>query len=208
MQKNHKGRVCKKRNIPVSAKEYNGSSSSETIKESKGLYVIKSCDRKITGQDKKALRTFFKRETNELNLIKDYPLLELKNVATKLDLPCAIFSTEWHPLDDELIQIAYKDHGAKINVRFSEEHLAMCKLKLLGRESYAIKRRAIELDLLAENIGDNRAGTIWSKYEILILKQQYPRKGCEIVELLDLGRSYTAIETKAKSLGLIYEETV
>ena len=190
--------------IPISDKEYMGKPLKETMQNNKSVYVINSSrrNRKWNNNDLESLKRFYNRETNELLLLKYYSFLQIKSAAAHLELPYATYSTKWSDLDDSLVRIAYRGNGEKISMRFSEEQMAFSKLKLLGREAYMIKRRAIELGLIEENIGGNRASTIWSNYEISILKKEYPQCGCSIAELLDLGRSLSAIENKAKSLGL------
>ena len=187
---------------------HNGSAGKKqppkAVKKAKGVYVIRGTKRKNEWDDEdyESLKKFFKRETNELQLLRYYSFLQIKSVAVRLELPCAIYSTEWTEKDDELVRIAYRDSGVKISERFSEEHQAFSKLKLLGREAYMIKCRAITLGLLEEKINNNRASTVWSNYEVSVLRKEYPHCGCNIAELLDLGRTLKAIESKANSLGL------
>lgn len=210
MEKRYKENGDAEEKLPISDKEYKGNDSQKAIKNSDGTYIIKGYNRQkpFKQYEEATLYPFFNRDTNELSLLKNHPFIEIKGLIKKLQLPCASFLTPWHELDDQLVKIAYKDGGSKITVRFSEEHLAVSKLKLLGRESYSIRHRAMELGLIEEIIGESRANTIWSNYEISILKQQYPKKGCNIAELLDLGRTQSAIETKATSMGLIYKGTM
>lgn len=189
--------------------EQNNDKCNSEFKKKENSHVI-SCkgDCEWSNEERAELECFLQRKTNHLEILRKYPLMDIKCMARKLSFSFATCFSKWESLDDELVRIAYQQGGTGITKRFSEEHLAVSKLKLLGRESYVIRKRALDLGLIEERVSAEQTGKIWSKYEIKILKEKYPKYGCDIEELLSLGRSYSAIQNKALSMGLNHETTV
>lgn len=159
--------------------------------------------REFTNEDLKALEQFMLRKTNDCDVFGVLPFIRIRSAIEHNNFKQASFDTEWHPLDDELVKIAFSDGGTHLEELYTEPYIAFIKLKALGRPLYAQKKRAIQLGYLEEDEKIIKDSALWSNYELRILREEFPKKGANIPELLKLGRTKGSIKTKAKKEGLM-----
>lgn len=159
----------------------------------------------LTKEDIAALEQFMLRKTNTCEIFGLVPFIRIKSAIENNNFKQASFSSEWLPLDDELLAIAFTDGGSHLNELYTEPYIAFIKLKALGRQVYSQKKRAIQLGYLSEDEKIIKKSALWSNYELEILHRDFPVNGVNIPELLKLGRTRNSIESKARKEGLIKE---